>query len=500
MQRPLSRLARLCLLIVVLSSCLPLATPPTATDPPPTKSPAPTDTPPPATATRVTPTPDPASLLPDPRYALRVTLDYRRKRLAVEETILYPNATGETLRDLVLAVMPNYWPSVFKLTKLEVDQLPVTNYQLQGQKLTIPLASPLPPEATVELHLAYSLVLPQIESELNTKEIRPQFFGYTEKQMNLVNWYPFIVPRDAKKWLLHDPWYFGEHLVYDVADFEVNIKHAEEGIRPTFAASAAGEPNGEWTRFILDDARAFAFSASTEFKRSVTNAGNVFIYSYYFPLNESPGKAAADAAADAVETFAQRFGPYPHPTLTIVMSDFNDGAEFSAFFFLPNSAYRSYNSTRANLLTYLSAHETAHQWWFEQVANDQYLEPWLDEALCAYSERIFYEKTDSPLLEWWWSARVEVHTPHGYVDIPLDTPFEKDMYRQYVNAVYLRGAKFLDDLRTRMGDEAFFAFLQDYLNQFNGQRATADDFFTLLRQHTDADISDLMNEYFQGQH
>ena len=487
-------------LLFFLSSCLPATPPLTLTIPT-----LPTYTRPPATATPLPPsplpaTPDPASLPPDPRYTLNVTIDYRRKRLTVDETILYPNATGETLRDLVLAVMPNYWPSVFKLTKLEVNQLPISKHKLNGQTLTIPLASPLLPQATAEIHIVYTLVLPQIETQLNTKEIRPQFFGYTERQMNLVNWYPFIVPREAKKWLLHEPWYFGEHLVYDVADFEVNIKNAEEGIRPVIAASAAGEPNGEWTRYILEDGRAFAFSASTEFQRSVTNAGNVFVYSYYFAYNKSPGEAAAVAAAEAIEIFTERFGPYPHPTLTIVMSDFNDGAEFSAFFFLSKDFYRTYDNTRANYLIFISAHETAHQWWFEQVANDQSLEPWLDEALCTYSEHIFYETTDPPLLEWWWAHRVEAYTPHGYVDTPLDMPYEKDMYRQYVNATYLRGAQFLDELRQAIGDEAFFAFLQDYLTQFNGQRAAADDFFTLLRQHTDADISDIVSEYFQNAH
>lgn len=440
---------------------------------------------------------------PLPQYTLNVTLDYRRKRLTVDETILYPNATSETLTDLVLAVAPNTWPSVFKLTRLELNAAPAKNYKLDGQRLTLQLPAPLPPNGTAELSIAYSLILPEIQEELSTTKILPQFFGYTDRQQNLVNWYPFIVPRGADGWILHDPWYFGEHLVYDPADFEVNIKNAEEGIRPTIAASGAsavGEPGGEWARFTLKNARAFAFSASTEFRRSVTNAGNVFVYSYYFPTYESAGEAAALAAADAIEVFSQRFGPYPHESLTIVMSDFNDGAEFSGFFFLSKGFYRTYDSTRANYLTFISAHETAHQWWFEQVANDQYLEPWLDEALCAYSERIFYEQTDPPLLEWWWNTRVDAYTPHGYVDIRLDTKFEDEEYRQYVNAVYLRGARFLDALRTRIGDEAFFAFLRDYLNQFKGKRATAEDFFTVLRQHTDADISDLISEYFQDQH
>ncbi len=485
--------------LFLLSSCSPSTSlPPAAT---PQTLPTPTALLPASSSTAtsiVTASPATPTLLPRPRYTLHATLDYRRKKMSVDEIIVYPNATGETLRDLVLAVEPNIWEAVFKLNKLELNQAPAKDYKLDGQRLTIHLPTSLAPNETVELSLAYNLVLPEIDPELSTKEIRPQFFGYTSRQMNLVNWYPFIVPREAGEWILHDPWYFGEHLVYDAADFEVNIKNAEAGVVPVIAASAAGEPNGEWTRYVLENGRTFAFSASTEFKRSVTNAGNVFIYSYYFSLYEPAGKAAALAAADAIEAFTERFGAYPHPTLTIVMSDFNDGAEFSAFFFLSKGFYKSFDSTRANYLTFISAHETAHQWWFEQVANDQYLEPWLDEALCTYSERLFYETTDPPLVQWWWEHRVDAHTPHGYVDIPLNTPFEDDMYRQYVNAVYLRGARFLEALRFRIGDEAFFGFLQDYLNRFQGKRATAEDFFAVLRQHTDADISDLMEEYFQG--
>jgi hypothetical protein len=493
--RALLLLSALCLL---LSSCSPSTPLPIATLVTPSPVSASSVTPSPVTTPLVTSSPVPS--LPRPNYTFHVTLDYRRKKLSVDESIVYPNATGETLRDIVLAVMPNIWPSVFKLTTLEVDGAPLKDYKLDGQRLTIPLSKPLAPNATVELFLAYNLVLPQIDPELSTTQVRPQFFGYTDRQMNLVNWYPFIVPREAKQWLLHDPWYFGEHLVYDTADFEVNIKNAEEGVIPVIAASGAPEPNGKWTRYILQNGRTFAFSASTEFKRSVTNAGNVFIYSYYFPQYESAGKAAANAAADAINVFTQRFGPYPHPILTIVMSDFNDGAEFSAFFFLSKGFYKTYDSTRTNYLTFISAHETAHQWWFEQVANDQYLEPWLDEALATYSEHIFYEATDAPFVQWWWDHRINAYTPHGYVDTPLNTQFEGEMYRQYVNAVYFRGAEFLDALRTHIGDEAFFGFLQDYLNQFKGRRATADDFFTVLRQHTDTDISDLINEYFQNSH
>jgi len=81
------------------------------------------------------------------------------------------------------------------------------------------------------------------------------------------------------------------------------------------------------------------------------------------------------------------------------------------------------------------------------------------------------------------------------VDIPI---YEGQGFRPYTNAVYFQGAHFLEDLRARIGDDAFFAFLQDYLAQGRGKIVTADDFFRILSQHTSADYSDLVRQYFQN--
>ena len=101
-------------------------------------------------------------------------------------------------------------------------------------------------------------------------------------------------------------------------------------------------------------------------------------------------------------------------------------------------------------------HETAHQWWFEQVGNDQGLEPWLDEALATYSEIVFYE-TVSPdaLRDWWWTYRFDPYKPENKVDIRV---YDGEGQRPYWNKVYLNGAHFLQDLRARVGDDIFFRF------------------------------------------
>ena len=163
MRSPLSHaiFLRFTFFALLFSSCSPSSPPPTAT-----LFTIPTLTPTLVAATPETATPDSIPFgdtvaldtaipsLPNPHYILNVTLDYRRKRLTVEEIILYPNATGETLNDLVLAVMPNIWEGVFKLNKLELNGAPSKKYKLDGQRLTIQLPTSLPPNGTVELSLA----------------------------------------------------------------------------------------------------------------------------------------------------------------------------------------------------------------------------------------------------------------------------------------------------------------------------------------------------------
>ena len=68
----------------------------------------------------------------------------------VDEIIIYPNWTGETLTNLVLAVEPNLWSGGFSLKSLAVNDQPVTNYTLEtmSQRLEIQLSQPMPPHDT----------------------------------------------------------------------------------------------------------------------------------------------------------------------------------------------------------------------------------------------------------------------------------------------------------------------------------------------------------------
>jgi hypothetical protein len=476
------------LLLTLLASCgspVPVLTPDTSSTTPPIAS---------ATETPVLltdpPTPTPIPAPERAIYTINAALDYANKTVSVDQAILFPNNSAETLNNLVLAVVPNLWPGGFTLTGLSVDGVPISTYNLAGQKLAFALPVPLTPGSTLTVSLQYVLNLPFAEQQDPGLE-RPRIYGYTARQVNLANWYPFIVPYEAGTgWLLHDPWYYGEHLAYEAADYDVNLTTDPDVV---VAASGYPEPDGESTRYTLTSGRAFVISASTEFQVLSAQVGSVTVSSYYFPFYEIPGQAVLDVSAQAVQLYSQRFGPYPHRTLAAVMGDFNDGMEYSAFYFLSRDFYNLYDGKPMNYLVFVAAHETSHEWWFERVANDQAENPWLDEALATYSERLYYEAFHPELVPAWWPYRMYYYDPAARVDISI---YEAGGFFPYTNATYFQGAHFLEDLRERIGDEAFFAFLQDYGTQMNGKIAIPSDFFAILRQHTSADISDLIATYF----
>lgn len=410
-------------------------------------------------------------------------MDLNAHTLAVDQTIRYYNNTGVALADMVLSIQPNRYNNVFILNSISQDNAALTNYTLKDQRLSVNLPQSLQPNTATTLTLNFKLNIPAKRSD--------GLFGYDFNQIDLVDWYPFVVPY-SNGWVLHDPYSLGEYLVYDSSDIELNLKTDSDVI---IAASAPSEQNGEWTRYRLYGARTFTLSASDQFLVSESAVGSVVIRSYYFDGYKAAGEGVLYAVVQAISLFNVKFAPYPYESFSVVQTDMHDGQEYDGLVFLATDFYGQYGGGAKNNLTTIGVHETAHQWWFGLVGNDQAMEPWLDEMMAVYSERIFYEYNYPRYESWWWQYRVDYFGPGGYVDTPI---YSAGSFRGYVNAVYLNGAHFMEDLRVRMGDDDFFRFLKDYAARFSRGRATTYDFFAVVRANTNVDISNLIAEYFSG--
>jgi hypothetical protein len=419
-------------------------------------------------------------------------LNYGQKVLTAQQQVTIPHPSDQLITEIMLVVQPNWYPGSFQLDELTwIDGDPITNFTLEDIRLSIPLSEPWEPGTMKELSIHFTLDLPPLD---RSEQFGPNPFGYTSRQVNLTDWHPFVPPFVDGDWLVHNPWYYGEHLVYPVADYEVQIQLTNAPDNTIIAANAL-DRGGEGTHlYRIEQARNFVWSVSPEYRVFREEIDGVTLLGYSFPYEAEIGEAAFEATVEAYQLYNQLFGPYPHESLTMVQADFLHGMEYDGLYFLSKAFYNTYDGTPATYLIAIAVHETAHQWWFGLVANDQALEPWLDEALCTFTERLYYESLHPEALGWWLDYRVEYYEPQGWVDLKI---YDAGSYRSYRDAVYLNGMNFLTELRDLVGADVFVAFLQDYLAQNTNEIATGTDFFAILRQHTEADWSLLKAKYFR---
>ncbi len=433
-----------------------------------------------------------------PRYELDASLDWETHMLQVEQQVHYTNIGAQSLASVVFDVEPAREEGIFVLSEVRNGSRLVHNYALEGTRLVVPLFEPLAPTCTVTVTLRYTLAIPQIKNGYHYGHLG--YWGYSARQVNLGMWFPLVALYDPTTgWQSPTPYHIGEHFTLNESDFSVRlrVRRAPPGLRVA-GAGQVSQPESDVWEFTLHGGREMAFSLSPDFHTLTTTTEGVRVALYYLDdptvhIPEAP-RHALRTAADALALYSELYGAYPYERLVVVMGDFPDGMEFSGLVFVSEAWFRFWSGAPDDWLTLITAHEVAHQWWYAQVGNDQGHAPYLDEALATYSEALFFERYYPDLLDWWWEFRVTTYEPVGDVDASV---YDFQAARPYINAVYLRGAQMMADLRATLGDEIFFAWLQSYCAQMRGHIATPRDFWGHLPPDAYRATASVRAQYFR---
>ncbi len=428
-----------------------------------------------------------------PRYELAVVYDHQMKSVSVKQKIHYQNNTGAELTELQLVVEPNRYPDVFTLTQASTSEgSKILSIEIDDHIMRVIFEDVVEPGDWLTLDFDFDLKLPAIPPP--DENFKAQIFGFTSRQTNLVDWYPFIPPYDpGSGWVIHPPSFFGEFLVYPLAEFLVTLSIESPFQDVVVAASTIAEQQDGKYYYHLIEGRNFVFSFSPDFIEKTMETDGLLIKGYWFPFEARAGEQALQDTLEAAKLYSELFGPLARKSISLVQADFLDGMEFDGLFFLSKGFYNTYDGTPKGYLTAIAVHETAHMWFYGLVANDQAMEPWLDEALCTYSELLFYERYYPELVDWWWYFRVNFYEPVGVIDLPV---YDYRGFLPYRNAVYLRGALFLQEIRDVIGDEAFFAALKSYAQSGAGSIQRAGDFFAAIAENSREDITPVREKYF----
>jgi hypothetical protein len=144
-------------------------------------------------------------------------------------------------------------------------------------------------------------------------------------------------------------------------------------------------------------------------------------------------RAVLAMATSALVRLSRLYGAYPwHRYTVVVPTSFGAGGiEYPTLTFVGAS----------DLARVVVDHETAHQWFYSLVGNDQARDPWLDETLATWAQQRLDGRRRPPPPQLPQGARRHVGSPMSYW-----TPFP----RAYFWGVYNEGAAALGSL----GDDA----------------------------------------------
>lgn len=477
----------------LLSACGPgasTAQSPTIT---PTLDPSPTATAVSTATPSPTPTPTPMPLNgQQTQYFIDLTINYYNRFIDGTSRAVYTNKTDQPIKQMVFIVYPAIFQSIYIKSISFGDGSQVTDYDWESHRIRIPLNASLMPGDSIEVKFSFELYMPD-------RNGMGGIFSQTGKELNLSYFFPMIPPFDSDQgWITHDPQlvnsvFIGEYLVFEPSDYDLTIQFTDRRENFNIAAPAIPTEQDGVLHYEVKLARTLTISISDQFTLSEREVDGTKIIAYTLNEHGYLGDTVADVAVQAYTLFTDIFGQYDRDVLSIVEFNANIGMEFDGLVFLSPPFYNLYPGTpRSNLHIYI-AHEIAHQWFYSLVGNDPAMEPWLDEAFATYAQKLFYDKYYPEDSEWMWENYVTSFDPQGDIDSTIYFGGDEHEYRK---TVYLHGALFLQDLRETIGDEAFFSFIKDYVQLYRYNLATTTGFWTLLRQHTDVDLTALHDVYF----
>jgi len=442
------------------------------------------------------------------QYQVETNINPEAHTVRVRQYIIYRNQTGRTLNDLVFNIDANRAPGVFKLEALEGKESGAfVRSELDGPRLHIDLKEPLPHGCTVSFRMQFSLHVPLLNEALM------RYLSATDHELNLGYWLPEIAPWVGGEWRTPKASQIGEYIASEMANFDVtaSLESGDGVIDPEMEIIGPGTVERIDSRtwhFTQHESRVFSLLVSNSMAHmSTQNADGITLDLYYLLRKTSPAtpdlsvgesdplaapKYALEVARKASEVYARRYGRLPYARLVIIEGEYPDGMELSGLVYVSHQWFATYRGSPQAWLTLITAHEIAHQWWYSVVANDQAEHPYLDEALAIYSEALFLEATHPELVEWWWIFRIRTYQPAGNVDANV---YGFLSARLYINAVYLRGALMLQEIRTAIGDSAFFMWLSTYFKNESDRIATPIDFWASLSRADYLAISKIRARY-----
>jgi aminopeptidase N len=399
-----------------------------------------------------------------------VLLDGVDQRYTGTARVTFTNPLDEPLTDLVFRTYANsdvIFGGSLKITTAEIDGVAVEPQVLlpDGTAYRLPLPDKLQPENIVTVVLQFEGELPQ---DFGSARTYGTFnLSRQEPVIAMASWYPILAVLDGSEWQVSPVHPTGDVVVSEIAFYHVVIDapHDWQIATTGILASSAAHEFRITHEFISGPVRDFMVIASPAFDTEEIQHGDIRLVHWRLP-DITYDSSVLTTAAQSLDLLTDRFGPYPYTELDIVDIPLQNasGVEYPGLVILATNLYT--DPDRRSFLQTVVLHEVAHQWWYAVVGNDVNRHPWQDEGLATFSALLYHEKYDPAYyqgsIEFYRQQVSRYEQENGQQPIGQPVSAFNNTDSGYAIVVYYKGALFFVDLRTEIGDEAFFSALSSY--------------------------------------
>ncbi|MFL2586254.1 MAG: M1 family metallopeptidase [Flavobacteriaceae bacterium] len=459
-------------------------------------------------------------------YRMEVNIDVKTFRYSGTQELIYTNKSPDTLKRVFYHLYFNaFQPGsemdirslslkdpdarvgsrIGKLNNKEVGYLHATSIVQDGKSLAfkeeetilvVPLANPLPPNASTNLSMVFDGQVP--------KQIRRG--GRDNKEgvsLSMTQWYPKLVEYDHEGW--HTNPYIGREFHGVWGNFDVKLTLDKDYVvggtgylqNPEEIGHGYGEKttktrgkNLTW-HFVAPKVHDFAWAADPDYIHDVFETNEGVTLHFFYQDNKDiidNWKRLQGETAKLLAFFNNAIGPYPYKQYSILQGG-DGGMEYAMCTLITGE--RSYPS-----LYGVTSHELAHSWFQHVLAFNESKYAWMDEGftsfLDAFGEQVLKENMDA-----FDGSYKDYRRLVGFgLEEPLTTHADRfDTNFAYGTASYDKGSIFLTQLGYIIGPDALLKALQIFYNDFAFTHPTPNDFKRVAEKVSGIQLEWYLNDW-----
>ncbi|MHC8947615.1 M1 family metallopeptidase [Sphingobacterium hungaricum] len=417
-------------------------------------------------------------------------MDYRLKNISDPDARMVINhGTKET---------PNYQSRIELLKEDQIGYQKIktlqyngvdAQYKVDGTILEVTLPQALEAGQTGNFIVTWDAQVPEQirRSGRNSKE------GVA---LSMAQWYPKMAHFDEFGWHLDE--YIGREFIAPFGNFDVKIH-----INKDFVVGASGilqNPNevkgyqknakikqhkGKATwHYKAENIHDFVWASDSKFLvDSAKSKAGINVNIVYLPKNDSTinnWKTALGLATEFFDFCADRFGPYPWPSYTIIQGG-DGGMEYG-------TATLVTGGRNLKSLVNVIFHEAAHSWYQHLFGINETVDEWFDEGFTSYVEELgfqtLFEKRGAI------EANPSIEAYRSYYKLALSGKEEPasllaDYYNTnyaYSNQAYNKGQVLVVQLGYIVGEENLKKTFLEFYKQWKFKHPTPNDFKRIAEQ------------------